>query len=125
MSEFYGDSTVRFSADRYLISKLEARVPQRAKESFKRLKEASTNAWARQQQNPGLDNLFLLSQDPAVVSAVRSAWPNPDRECDTILRTLEESLVISAAARTAGGWAYSQRRAQWNRNNLAARLREE
>ena len=26
---------------------------------------------------------------------------------------------------TSTGWAYSQRRAQWNRNNLAARLREE
>ena len=60
-----------------------------------------------------------------MVSAVRAAWPNPDRESDTILRTLEESLAISAAARTGSAWAYSQRRAQWNRNNLAARLREE
>jgi hypothetical protein len=111
-------------SDRYLISKLEAKVPQRAKESFTRLKEASTNALARQQKNPGPDNIFLLSQDPALVSAVRSAWPNPDSESDTILRTLEESLAISAAARTSN-WAYSQRRAQWNRNNLAARLREE
>ncbi|HKG60769.1 MAG TPA: hypothetical protein VKB05_13500 [Pyrinomonadaceae bacterium] len=66
-----------------------------------------------------------MSQDPAVVSAVRAAWPNPDHESDTILRTLEESLAISAVARTSSGWAYSQRRAQWNRNNLAARLREE
>src|SRR6267154_2847824 len=39
-------------SDRYLISRLEARVPRRARESFTRLKEASTNAWARQQQNP-------------------------------------------------------------------------
>jgi hypothetical protein len=112
-------------SDRYLISKLEARVPRRARESFTRLKEASTNAWARHQQNPSPENLFILSQDPAVVSAVRTAWPNPDRESDTILRTLEESLAISAAARTDSAWAYSQRRAQWNRSNLAARLREE
>jgi hypothetical protein len=112
-------------SDRYLISKLEARVPRRARESFTRLKEASTNAWARHQQNPSPENLFSLSQDPAVVSAVRTAWPNPDRESDIILRTLEESLAISAVARTSSPWAYSQRRAQWNRNNLAARLREE
>ena len=112
-------------SDRYLISKLEARAPRRARESFTRLKEASTNAWARHKQNPSPENLFSLSQDPAVVSAVRTAWPNPDRESDTILRTLEESLAISAALRTDGGWAYTQRRAQWNRNNLAARLREE
>jgi hypothetical protein len=112
-------------SDRYLIAKLEARVPRRARESFMRLKEASTNALARQQQNPSPANLFLFSQDPSVVSAVRAAWSNPDRESDTILRTLEESLFISTAARTASNWAYSQRRAQWNRDNLAARLREE
>ena len=111
-------------SDRYLISKLEARVPRRARESFTRLKEASTNAWARHQQNPSPENLFGLSQDPAVVSAVRTAWTNPDRESDTLLGTLEESLAVSAAGRTSG-WAYSQRRAQWKRNNLAERLREE
>src|SRR5207253_9034871 len=44
--------------DRYLISRLEARVPRRARESFTRLKEASTNAWARQQRNPGPPFLF-------------------------------------------------------------------
>src|SRR6185436_12393841 len=62
---------------------------------------------------------------PAVVSAVRAAWPNPDRESDTILRTLEESLAINAVARTGSAWASSERRAQWKRNNLAAWLREE
>src|ERR1043166_4444421 len=48
-------------SDRYLISKLEARVPRRARETFTRLKEASTNAWAQ-------GNVFTMSQDPAVVS---------------------------------------------------------
>jgi hypothetical protein len=112
-------------SDRYLISKLESRVPRSAREPLTRLKEASTNAWARHQQNPTPDNLFIFSQEPAVVSAVRTAWPNPDRESDAILRTLEESLAINAAARTDSAWASSQRRAQWMRNNLAARLREE
>jgi hypothetical protein len=110
-------------SDRYLISRLEARVPPRARESFTRLKEASTNAWARHQQNPGPP--FLFTQDPALVTAVRGAWPNPDRESDTILRTLEESLAINAVARTDSAWASSERRAQWKRNNLAARLRED
>lgn len=112
-------------SDRYLISKLDARAPRSAREPLARLKKASTDAWARHQQNPSPENLFSLSGDPAVVSAVRAAWPNPDRESATILRTLEESLAISAAARTGSGWAYSQRRAQWSRSNLAARLREE
>ena len=104
-------------SDRYLISKLEPRVPPRAREAFARLKEASTSAWA--QGNP-----FTMSQDPAVASAVRAAWPNPDRESDIILRTLEESLAINVAARTSN-WAYTERRTQWNRVNMAARLREE
>jgi hypothetical protein len=112
-------------SDRYLISKLEPKAPRTARESLTRLKEASNNAWARYQQNPTMDNVFCLSQDPAVVSAVRAAWPDPDSESDTILRTLEESLAINTTSRTAGPWAYLQRRAQWNRNNLAARLRED
>ena len=112
-------------SDRYLIAKLDASVPPRAREAFTRLKEASTNLWARHKQNPSPENIFLFSQDPALVSAVRAAWSNPDPQSDTILRTLEESLAISTAARTASNWHYSQRRAQWNRDNLAARLREE
>jgi hypothetical protein len=111
-------------SDRYLIARLEPRVPRSAKESFARLKEASTNAWARQQQNAGPPFLFS-SQDPAVVSAVRAAWPNPDRESDTILRTLEESLAINAVARTGTAWDSSERRAQWMRNSLAERLQED
>ena len=110
-------------SDRYLISRLEPRVPRRAKQSFTRLKEASTNSWAQREKNPGPP--FLFTQDPAIVSAVRADWPNPDRESDTILRTLEESLAINAVARTGTAWDSSERRAQWMRNNLAERLREE
>jgi hypothetical protein len=111
-------------SDRYLISRLEPKVPPSAQDSFARLKEASTNAWARQQQNQGPPFLFS-AQDPAVVSAVRAAWPNPDRESDTILRTLEESLAINAVAQTGTAWDSSERRAQWMRNSLAERLWEE
>ncbi|HEV7387711.1 MAG TPA: hypothetical protein VGN73_03780 [Gemmatimonadaceae bacterium] len=111
-------------SDRYLISRLEARVPPRARESFTRLKEASASAGARQQQNQGPPFLFS-SPDPAVVSTVRAAWPNPDRDSDTILRTLEESLAINAVAQTGTAWDSSERRAQWMRNSLAALLRED
>jgi hypothetical protein len=104
-------------SDRYLIAKLASRVPPGAREAFSRLKEASANAWAS-------GNPFTMSQDPAVVSAVRAAWPKPDPESDLILRTLEESLAINVAARTSS-WSYTQRRTQWNRENMAARLREE
>jgi hypothetical protein len=104
-------------SDRYLIARLEPKVPKRARESFARLKQASATSWAS-------STPFIFSQnpDPAVVSAVRAEWPNPDRDSDMILRTLEASLAINAAS-TA--WDSSDRRAQWMRNNFAARLREE
>ena len=60
-----------------------------------------------------------------MVSAVRAAWPNADPDSDAILRTLEESLAINTVARTGTAWASSERRAQWMRSSLAARLREE
>jgi hypothetical protein len=110
-------------SDRYLISRLERRVPPHARESLTRLKEASRNSWAQREKNPGPPFLFI--QDPAIVSAVRADWPNPDRESDMILRTLEESLAINAVARTGTPWDSSERRAQWMRNTLATRLREE
>src|SRR3989442_4842235 len=50
-------------SERYLIARLEPKVPPRAREAFTRLNGASANGLA--QQNPGL----LSQQDPAVVSA--------------------------------------------------------
>ena len=111
-------------SDRYLISRLEPRVPPRARESFARLTDASTTAEARRQQGQGPPFLFS-GQDPAVVSAVRAAWPNPDRDSDIILRTLEESLAINALGQTGTAWDAAERRAQWMRNSLVERLREE
>jgi len=107
-------------SDRYLISRLEPKVPARAKEPFARLKQASTDAWAQ-----GAPFIFSQNPDPAVVSAVRSAWSRPDRDTDLILRTLEESLAINAIGRTGTAWDSSDRRAQWMRNGFAERLREE
>lgn len=112
-------------SDRYLISRLGRNVPPRAKEAFGRLKDASMKAWAHYQQEPNGDNLFLLAGDPALASAVRAAWPDPDPYSDAILRTLEASLAVEAAERAGGLYPYMERRTQWNRENLLALLREE
>jgi hypothetical protein len=112
-------------SDRYLISRLEARVPQRAREAFTRLKQASANAWARFEQTRNPDDMFILAEEPALVSAVRAAWPDPDHESDAIMRTLEESLAIETAERTGGMWPYMQGRTKWTRDNFAAMLKEE
>jgi len=112
-------------SDRYLISRLEPRVPPRARDAFVRLKQASTNAWARNAQTGNPDDLFILAEDPALISAVRAEWPHPDQESDAIMRTLEESLAIETAERNGGAWPYMQRRTQWMRSNLAELVRED
>jgi hypothetical protein len=111
--------------DRYLISKLEPRVPPGARAAFARLKEASTNAWARNERTKNPDDMFILAEDSGLVSAPRAAWPHPDRESDAVMRTLEASLAIETAERGGGAWPYMERRAQWGRSNVAALLRAE
>ena len=111
-------------SDRYLVARLETKVPASAREPFARLKEAQVNAWAKYDRAPSGDNLFLLSGDPALVTAVRSAWRNADAESDAILRTLEESLAIEAAENAGGIWPYMQRRTKWMRDNVAALLKD-
>jgi hypothetical protein len=109
--------------DRYLISRLEPRVPQRARAAFARLQQASADARAKNEKTKNPDDLFLLSQDPSLVTALREKWPNPDRQSDAIMSTLEESLSIETAERKGGLWPYSQRRAQSMRKFFAARLK--
>jgi hypothetical protein len=109
--------------DRYLISKLEPRVPPGARAAFARLKEASANAWARNARTGNPDDMFILAEDSGLVVALRTVWPNPDRESDAVMRTLEAALAIEALERAGGAWPYMERRSQWMRSNLATLLR--
>jgi len=111
--------------DRYLISKLEPKVPPGARAAFARFKEASTNAWALNARTGNPDDVVILSGESGLVAPLRAAWPNPDRESDAVLRTLEASLAIETAERGGGAWPYMERRAQWGRSNFAALLRAE
>jgi hypothetical protein len=108
--------------DRYLISKLEPKVPPGARAAFARFKEASTNAWAQNARTRNPDDMFILAADSGLASLLRAAWPNPDRESDAVLRTLEASLAIETLERAGGAWPYMERRAQWGRTNFAALL---
>ena len=110
-------------SDRYLISRLEPRVPARAREAFTRLVQASENARAKNERTGNPDDLFFLAEDPALVTALRTAWQDPDPESAFIMRTIEESLAIEAAERAGGVWPYMERRAQWARSNFAELLR--
>jgi hypothetical protein len=111
--------------DRYLLSKLEPKVPPGARAAFARLKEASTAAWARYAQSRNPDDMFILAADSSLVTAVRAAWPSPDPESDTILRSLEASMAVETQERTGGVWPYMERRSQLGRDNFAALLRSD
>lgn len=109
-------------SDRYLISQLEPKVPARAREAFNRLKEASASAKAKNERTGNPDDMFILAEDPALVTAVRDAWRNPDPRSDAIMRSLEESLAIETAERSGGLWPYMQRRTESMRSHMAALL---
>ena len=109
--------------DRYLISKLEPKVPPGARAAFARVKEASTNAWAQNARTGNPDDMFILAADSGLVSALRAAWPNPDPESDVVLRSLEASLAVETQERTGGAYPYMQRRSQLGRDNFAALLK--
>ena len=112
-------------SDRYLISKLEPKVPREgeARAAFARLKAASDSARAKNARTGNPDDLFFLAEDSATASTLRAAWPHPDLESDVVMRTIEGSLAIETAERTGGAWPYMQRRAQWGRTNFAGLLR--
>jgi hypothetical protein len=109
--------------DRYLLSKLEPKVPPGARAAFARLKEASTNAWAQNARTGNPDDMFILAADSGLVSALRAAWPNPDSESDAVMRSLQASLAVETLERTGGAWPYMERRARLGRDNFAALLK--
>ena len=109
--------------DRYLISKLEPKVPPSALSAFARVKEASATAWAQNARTGNPDDMFILAADSGLISALRAAWPKPDPESDAVLGSLEASLAVETQERTGGVWPYMERRARLGRDNFAALVR--
>lgn len=82
--------------DRLLISKLEAKQkPASAAAALAKLRAASTAAWAKYEAEKGPQFMFSFSGDPALVRAVRDAWPGHDAETAALLLALEETLEIN------------------------------
>lgn len=109
------------TGDRRLIERLKAKAPGSAAAALDQLDKASLTAWAtwRQTHNPGV--LFTFAGDPALVRAVRAAWPDRDADVEIVLETLEQTLEINALY-PAKGWESNALRAQFNRKNLVAHL---
>ncbi|MEZ5957353.1 MAG: hypothetical protein R3C27_09110 [Hyphomonadaceae bacterium] len=105
--------------DRRLIQLLKARrKPAAAEAALAVLESASAASWAQYAETRGPQYIFSFSGDPALVAAVRAVWPSADPEAQSILTTLEETLVINQLWTQRRGWESNQRRAELNRANL-------
>ena len=106
-------------ADRRLIQILKAkRKPAAAAAALAAVEAASSESWAQWASTRSPQYIFSFSGDPALVAAVRTAWPNADDEARWILETLEETLAINRHWIEGQGWQSNQRRAAFNRANL-------
>lgn len=112
--------------DRRILARLKAkRKPAAAIAALQALEDASTASWAQYAQTRNPQFIFSFAGDPALVTAVRTAWPHADSEAALMLETLEETLTINQLWTQRQGWASNQRRADFNRRNVRRLLHAE
>ncbi|MFA7263298.1 MAG: hypothetical protein WC068_09770 [Caulobacter sp.] len=111
--------------DRLLIAALKAKAPASARAAVAALETASRDSWAQFETTRNPEFIFCFNGDPALVTAIRAAWPQPDPASAEILETLEQSLTINQH-QTAGRYFQSnETRALFNRANWARLWRAE
>lgn len=112
--------------DRVLIAALEDRkMPATARDALAALKAASARAWDQYEATRNPQFIYSFSGDPALVRAVRDAWPARDAEASLILDTLEETFEINRLWVSKQGWASNERRSSLMRNNFLRQWRQE
>lgn len=106
-------------ADRFLLRRLaELEKPEAAVAALAALTDASKASWARYRDTGSPQHIFSFAGDPALVRAVKSAWPARDAEAGWILDTLEETLEINKLWVSGQAWLSNQRRGALLRNNF-------
>ena len=106
-------------SDRLLIRLLEdADKPPAAEAALKVLADASAASWAEYYRTGSPEFIFSFAGDPALVRAVREAWPEQDPESAVVLNTLEKTLTINNLWVQGRGWESNQARALHQRENF-------
>ncbi len=82
------------------------------------LVEASNASWAQYEESGDPQFIFSFSGDPALVTAVRDAWPGPGKEAAWILDTLQSTFEINQSWILGRGWESNARRAALLRSNF-------
>ncbi len=102
--------------DRHLIRLLEKkRKPATAQTALEALTEASLQSWAKYEETRSPQYIYSFAGDPALVRAVRDAWPKRDEETSSILDTLEETFEINKLWVSGKGYLSNERRSAFMR----------
>lgn len=111
--------------DRMLIALLKAKAPASAIPALAKLEAASNAGWDQFLKTRNVGLILPFSGDPALVRAVRAAWPKPDAASEEILETLEQTLVINQHQAAERYFDSNNSRAVFNRANWARLWRTE
>ena len=112
--------------DRLLIAKLGAMSkPKAAEDALAKLRDASAASWAKYEAERNPQYIYSFSGDPALVRAVRDAWPQRSAEASTILTALEETFAINQLWVQGKGFDSNVRRSAYMRTNVLAHWQAE
>lgn len=111
--------------DRRLIARLQARAPASAQAAVQALADASARLWAQYAETRNPRFIFSFAGDPALVAAVRNAWPRPDAASDEILDVLQATLEANALWVAGKDWESNDRRTRLMRASFARYWRAE
>ncbi|MDO9471844.1 MAG: hypothetical protein Q7J28_02225 [Caulobacter sp.] len=101
--------------DRLLIDRLKAKVPASARAPLAALEAASKAGWAKYEITRNLTDILPFSGDPALVSAVETAWNKPDHDSAEILWTLRRTLEVNRHYRDGRYFESNAERAEFSR----------
>lgn len=82
------------------------------------MKAASAAAWGKYEETRNLQVAYSFAGDPALVRALRAAWPKLDARSLWALDVLEETLTINGLWNARKGWESNLRRSQFIRANF-------
>jgi hypothetical protein len=107
------------AGDRQLLkSLLEADKPAAAEAALDDLAAASRASWAQYEETGSPQFIFSFAGDPALVRALRDAWPDADPHSAIILNTLERTLTINSLWAQGRAWESNAARAALQRQNF-------
>lgn len=105
--------------DRMLVAQLDAMTkPAPAQAALVKLREAQTASWARYDAEKNPEFMYSFKGDPALVRAVRDAWPGRNAAAERLLTALEETFEINQLWMQGKGYDSNVRRSGFMRANF-------